>query len=157
MESLYVDGCCNKQTKGNGWASVVADNNIDLIDAYSCILSDFIIEDVSTPKGKYKVIISKFNDVASQQNNGAELLSMVAGLRIAVNVLKCKFLYSDSSLMVDYWSDNKISKKTLDKMDPIKLKYIKECYTLRKRFELCGGKVLKIPGNKNPADLGYHK
>ena len=156
MEKLFVDGSCNKHTNNCGWGSLVGETKLKILEENTDLLQDMNITTVKTPKGECKVIISKFNDVASQQNNGAELIAMVAGLRIALKH-KCKFICSDSSLLVNYWSQNIITSKTKSKMDPLKYKYIQECYELRKQFESNGGKILKISGDNNPADLGYHK
>ena len=42
-------------------------------------------------------------------------------------------------------------------MDLQKKKYIEECVSLRKEFEKRGGQIIKISGNINKADLGFHK
>ena len=67
-----------------------------------------------------------------------------------------KIAYSDSSLMVDWWSKGHVNKKTLKTMDKLKYQYILECTSLRSDFEKRGGQVLKIAGKDNLADLGYH-
>ena len=66
------------------------------------------LQDVKTSKGIQKVIISRFSDVQSQQNNGAELLGLVAGLRISLKT-GCKTILCDSQLLVQYWSLDKVS------------------------------------------------
>ena len=154
-EKIYVDGCCNRDSGNCGWGSVCDHNGYPLLNDHSSLLSDMTLQDVNTPKGFQKVIISRFSDVQSQQNNGAELLGMVAGLRIA-NKYGAKFILSDSQLIVQYWSLDKVSPATKKKMDPLKYKYIQECCVLRKQFESNGGKIVKIGGHENPADLGYH-
>lgn len=67
-----------------------------------------------------------------------------------------KTIYSDSSLLVDWWSKGKINPKTKKEMDPQKLAHLLECARLRGEFEKKGGQVLKISGDDNLADLGYH-
>jgi len=42
------------------------------------------------------------------------------------------------------------------KFDQLKVKYIDELIQLRKEFEKNGGIILKVSGNDNLADLGYH-
>lgn len=155
-EKIYVDGCCNRDSGNCGWGSVCDHKGIPLLSLHTDLLSDMCMQDVKTPKGIQKVIISEFSDVKSQQNNGAELLALVVGLRIALHTA-CKCILSDSQLLVQYWSLDKVSPNTKKKMDPLKYRYIKECYELRKKFEISGGKILKISGDDNIADLGYHK
>ncbi len=156
---IYADGACNSKTEGFAWASVVNHKREDLLRPEDH--KDLVIEKKQLPKGPRNVIICKANDVASQQNNYAELLAMVAALRIALktnhgNKYEMK-LYSDSQLIVDYWSQGKFNLKTWNKMDVQKQKYIVECAKLRKEFEHKGGKVIKISGDDNLADLGFHK
>jgi ribonuclease HI len=82
---------------------------------------------------------------------------MLFGLRIALKDKTVSTIYSDSQLIVDYWSQGKINSKTKSKMDYNKLKIINEVAELRRRFEYEGGHIIKISGDSNPADLGYHK
>jgi hypothetical protein len=80
---LYVDGACNDKSNKKGWASVCDQNEKDMIAEYKFLFNDLKVIEVDVPKGHKFVIESHFNDVASQQNNGAELIAMVCGLRIA--------------------------------------------------------------------------
>ena len=41
-------------------------------------------------------------------------------------------------------------------MDPRKASYIDELILLRKKFEALGGELIKVKGDNNLADLGYH-
>lgn len=165
---LYCDGGMNKHTKGYAWASVVDQNSVDKIGEYSSneILSDFETLNVKLPKGYRYIIPVKFgkkgqNDESidlKQENNSAELISMLIALRIATKIENnINIIYSDSSLLVDYWSKNKVSKKTKESMNPKKLKYIQEVSKLRTLFETNNGSIIKIAGKDNLADLGYHK
>lgn len=155
---IYVDGGCNKNTKGEAWGSVVNKDGIDLIGLYYSLLQDMILRYEDLPVGRRVVIIAKFDDVKSQQNNGAELLSMVAGLRIAnyfyANNYPIPYILSDSQLLVEYWSKKITAGKSFS---PLKEKYIRECIELRKIYERYGGSIVKISGNDNKADLGWHK
>ncbi len=127
------------------------------------------------------VIVCKFNEQKedgtpiSQQNNGAELMSMVIALQIAINTLLkikktsslpglesydsfelyYKVIFSDSSLVTDFWSVSGASKsnKTLSAEKKF---LISKCVVLRKIYEQMGGRVLKISGDDNLADLGAH-
>lgn len=149
---IYVDGGHNKFTKDEAWASVVDSNGVDLIPKYKDLLSDMTLKNVKLPKGPRMIIVSKFDDVKSQQNNGAELLAMVAGLRIMIKEWNNKksIINSDSQLIVDYWS---VKLKNIN-IDKRKKKYIEECIELRKKFK---GEIKKISGDDNIADLGFHK
>jgi hypothetical protein len=66
-----------------------------------------------------------------------------------------KEIYCDSSLLLDYWSLNRVRR---EKLCQEKLIYIDELISLRKKFcsDIYNGKLLKISGDDNPADLGYH-
>jgi ribonuclease HI len=132
----------------------VDETGTDLIPIYKDLLKDMNLKTVSLPKGRRTVIVSKFNDVVSQQNNGAELLAMVASLRIA-HYKKGVFdkIFSDSDLIVKWWS-KRLDNKKRERMDPKKVEYIVEMINLRKEYE---GEIVKIPGKVNLADLGYHK
>lgn len=101
--------------------------------------------------------VAKFNDVTYQNNNGAELMAMLMALRAAKKDKEIKEIRSDSQLIVEWWSTGHINKKTLHKMDKKKKKLIEECVELRKLFEERGGKIVKIDGDDNLADFGYHK
>ena len=156
IDTIYVDGCYNKSTGDYGWASITDSNGNDLICKNLQLFNEFILLDVNTPKGGYKIIQSKFNDVKSQQINGAELLAMVGGLKLALKH-GIKKICSDSNLIVNWWSQNKVNPHTKKKMDNDKIKYIEQCYLLRNQFIQEGGEIIKISGDNNPADLGYHK
>jgi hypothetical protein len=80
---LYVDGACNDQSNKRGWASVCDQNEKDMLAEYRFLFTDLKLVEVDVPKGHKCVIESHFNDVAIQQNNGAELIAMICGLRIA--------------------------------------------------------------------------
>lgn len=169
---IFVDGGHNSMTKDEAWGCVVDQNGNDLIcenlkslQYNSSLFSDsiktekLIIRKELLPVGYRNVIISKFNDVKIQQNNGAELLAFYAGLLIMLytyqNEKNC-IIYSDSKLIVDYWGKGHVNSNKMKTMDPIKLAYIKECGRLRTLFEQKGGKVMKISGDNNKADLGFH-
>jgi hypothetical protein len=84
-----------------------------------------------------------------QQNNGAELLAMVAGLRIALES-GGREVRSDSDPLVRYWSrgyHNAIG-------DPRKALYSGvRAATIRAR----GGAGVKISGGANLAELGFRR
>lgn len=141
-------------TGEEAWGSVVDEDGNCLLGTFDYLLKDMTLKVVTLPVGIRSIIVSKFSD-ATQQNNGAELLALVAALRITqemdVTEIKC-----DSELLVKWWSVGHVNKDTRKKMDPRKLEYIEECASLRKSFEKRGGKLVKISGKDNLADLGYH-
>ncbi|MHB2027947.1 MAG: RNase H family protein [Acidimicrobiales bacterium] len=162
--NIYVDGGCNVQSKPDAWGSVVDENYKCLISEY-CFLNPDLSEyfkDVILPCGRRTIVIASFNDVKKQQNNGAELLAMIIGLRICIYKLKQDntqniVLKSDSDLMIKYWSKGRINEKTLLSMDPRKKLLIDKLVNLRIDFEMKGGRIEHVSGKLNKADLGYHK
>ena len=166
---LYVDGGMNTQTGNEAWGCVTFENGKCALSKVSDqhVLDGLKIKEVELPVGIRRVIVSKFGDV-QQETNGAELLSMVAALSISVSTTKVSVthIHTDSKLVYEYWSnpewvkanDHKLTKKILKgKMNPIKLDTIHRCAKLRAQYEEMGGKIIKISGDDNPADLGYHK
>lgn len=147
---IYCDGGQNRMTGVYAYGSVVDGYGNDLIGNYSELLSDMNLEEVVLPVGKRTIIKTFFNDVAEKQNNGAELLSMIAALRISINTGKYNTLYSDSQTVIS-WSEygTKITNFSREKLN-----YINELVSLRRRFR---GNIIKISGNDNLADLGFHR
>jgi ribonuclease HI len=158
---LYSDGAHNKETGTEAWGSVVDSNKKDILSKHKDLFKDMQLKEI---KALIKPIdriacISCFNDVKQQQNNGAELLALVCALRIATSTEELEFveIRLDSDVVFKWWSIGNIGKKTKKTMDPKKIAYIEECTQLRKKFEEKGGKLTKIDGKDNLADLGYHK
>ncbi len=151
--TIYVDGGYNNFTKPDAYASVVNGYGIDILNSVPELISDIRIKKVTLPIGERYIAIANFQDVKIQQNNGAELIAAVIGLRLAIYFnsigITVENVCSDSQLIVDYWS-NKVSKTVTDVN---KIKYIKELIELKKQFT---GRLVKIPGDNNPADLGFH-
>lgn len=155
--TIFVDGAYNNHTKPNAYGSVTNHRGVDLIEGNKHLLTDMEIVKIDLPVGTRDLIVCNFDNV-SQQNNGAELLSMVAGLRIALHYISngyiIKNIASDSQLMVDYWSKGRYKREGLDSN---KIFYIEESRKLRELFESYGGVIQKISADSgNPADLGYH-
>lgn len=99
--------------------------------------------------------INEFGNYLTKEgrtNNYGELAGIYLALTIATN-LNIKNIYGDSSLVIDYWSKGLI-KSTVAK-DTIAL--AKKVKIKRDIFENSGGKITKISGDYNPADLGFHK
>lgn len=156
MTRIYTDAGMNKMTGDEAWGCVVNENGFDLIETNMHLLSDMKISNQKLVNGYRFVIHSKFNDVTSQQNNGGELLALVAGLRIALQI-NTKEVCTDSELLYKWWSLGKVNSKTWNKMDIIKRGFIQDLIDLRKSYEEKGGKIVKISGNVNKADLGLHR
>ena len=154
--SLYVDGSMNRYTGKYAWATITNEKGDDIVSCYQDLCSEFKLEEIETPKGNRTMIMVLFDDVKQQQNNGAELISMLVALRIAKQTDKIKYIYTDSDLILKWWSLGHISKKTLEQMSKEKIKYIQECTLLRKSFEQHGGMIIKVKGCDNIADPGYH-
>lgn len=149
---LYVDGAHNKFTGSVALSSVVDENYCDKIEEFRYLFNDIELVTFNLPVGIRTLGVANFDDVKSQQNNGAELLALIMGLRIAIFTNSYSTIFSDSQLMVDFWSRGYFNGNP--KMDPIKKLYIEELIGLRKKFN---GEIIKIPGKLNKADLGFHK
>jgi len=85
-------------------------------------------------------------------NNFGELLACKNALEIALKK-KIKKIFGDSKLVIDYWSKGhikyEVGEETVNLAHEVKI--------LRKKFEQNDGKVLRVSGGANPADLGFHK
>lgn len=157
VTELYSDGGTNKTTGDEGWGSVVQQDGRDMISSYTHLLSDMKTREVILPRGigKRTIVVSKFNDVASQQTNGAELLALVVALRIASKLSSVKCIKCDSMVVIS-WATKGPLKSTKKKMDIDKLRYIEEAIKLKNEFEKRGGILQKISGDDNLADNGWH-
>jgi hypothetical protein len=146
----------NAQTGGEAWGRVTSHKGKDLLARFALLLGDMNLKDVKLPGGSSKVIVAKFAGV-TQQNNGAELLAMIAGLRIAL-CTGVGTICSDSELLTRYWSRGRYREAESPALPPDKLERIRECALLRELFEAREGcKVEKISGGENKADLGFHR
>lgn len=98
---LYVDSGQNKATEGVAYGCVVDDTGNNMLGAYSYLFTNLETKVVELPVGVRRVLISDFTDVKIQNNNGAELLAMYAGLVIALTD-NYTMINSDSQLIVDH-------------------------------------------------------
>lgn len=151
INCLYVDGAHNKFTGTIALASVVDENFCDKVEEFRYLFDDIELVTYNLPVGIRTLGIANFNDVKIHQNNGAELLALIMGLRIAIVTNLYSTIFSDSQLMVDFWSRGYFNGNP--NMDPKKKLYIEELIGLRKKFN---GEIVKIPGKLNKADLGFH-
>ncbi len=148
---IYTDGGQNKLTGMDAWGCVTNNKGKCIIYKYMGLLSDMTLIQRTLPAGERWCIVAHFNDVVSQNNNGAELLALIAGLRIALATPEVTRIYTDSQLLLKYWTRGFFNR---GKMDTKKIEFILLSIDLRKQFEARGGKILKIAGKDNMADLG---
>ncbi|MDP3947548.1 MAG: ribonuclease H family protein [bacterium] len=85
-------------------------------------------------------------------NNYGELLAMKYALKLALKE-RVKRIFGDSKLVIDYWSKGHIREK---KVAPETVLLAGEVSNLREKFKAAGGRVARVPGSVNPADLGFH-
>jgi ribonuclease HI len=85
-------------------------------------------------------------------NNYGELLACKYALQIAMKQ-NVKKIFGDSKLVIDYWSKWMVKKGVAAETAHL----AKEVSKLREDFEKNGGKVKRVSGGSNPADLGFHK
>lgn len=85
-------------------------------------------------------------------NNYGELLACRYALQIAIEE-GVKKVFGDSKLVIEYWSKWAIKKK---ETAPETARLAEEVSKLRAEFEKMGGKVIRVSGDLNPADLGFH-
>lgn len=90
---------------------------------------------------------------ADATNNYGELLAMKYALLIAKKTGDKK-IFGDSKLVVDYWSKGRIKRSEVSERT---VALSEEVVALREEFEEDGGEVLRISGDYNPADLGFHR
>ena len=90
----------------------------------------------------------------NKTNNFGELAALYLALLIAKKLNK-KVIGGDSKLVIDYWSKGHISKQK--KQDKQLTELVEKIVPLRKEFEEKGGKILRIKGSINPADIGFHR
>lgn len=86
-------------------------------------------------------------------NNYGELLAMKHALEIAKKK-KIKRIFGDSKLVLDYWSLGIFNAKNIP---PETAELAETVAKMRKNFEKNGGKIARVSGGDNPADLGFHK
>lgn len=84
-------------------------------------------------------------------NNYGELLACKYAIEIAMKE-GVKKVFGDSSLIVDFWTKWRVKKNVQEET----FELAREVAGLRKKFEDTGGEVLRVSGDDNPADLGFH-
>mgnify|MGYP001575731491 CR=1 FL=1 len=91
-----------------------------------------------------------FGDVS---NNYGELLACFLALTIARKD-GVQNVFGDSRLVIDYWSKGRIKKNEVNAETVALAGKVKRT---RSAFEKKGGAVGRVPGDANPADLGFHR
>jgi len=92
---------------------------------------------------------------AGSTNNRGELTACLCAMQ-AARKLGIKKVCGDSALVLDYWSKGHVTaEKRAQDFDIYKL--AQRTAAERRAFEKVGGKLIKIPGALNPADLGFHR
>lgn len=86
-------------------------------------------------------------------NNYGELLACKYALEIAQKV-GVKKVFGDSKIIIEFWSLGMIKRK---EVAPDTVQLADQVTKLRREFEKDGGEVLRISGDDNPADLGFHR
>jgi len=86
-------------------------------------------------------------------NNYGELLACLYAMEIAIKD-GIKKVFGDSKLVIDYWSRGYIKQKEVAS-ETVEL--AQAVTGLREEFEEQGGRVGRVSGDDNPADLGFHK
>ncbi len=87
-------------------------------------------------------------------NNYGELYACLMAVRTAMK-LGLKRVLGDSKLVIEYWSRGFLGKAGMSDRSVMKIAGIAS--ELREEFENSGGSIEYLPGDENPADLGYHK
>jgi len=85
-------------------------------------------------------------------NNKGELTALYLAILYAMKHKMIVTIYSDSKLVIDFWSIGKHNKE----LDAYTKGLISLVTSLRKKYESIGGRICHISGDDNPADLGFH-
>ncbi|MEK7174451.1 MAG: ribonuclease H family protein [Patescibacteria group bacterium] len=85
-------------------------------------------------------------------NNYGELLGLQCALGVAVKA-GVRNIFGDSKLIIEYWSKGIAKKRSLPKKT---VTLIEETAAARREFEKSGGRLGRVSGDINPADLGFH-
>lgn len=131
-EVICCSSCFGKD--GTRFASVIRADGKDLLCKYHYLFTDVKMQEAMFTSGRRNVI--DFND------GNTDLLAMYAALLIATNSDRYKVIWSDSELLVDYWS-KKLTPKKAQNMHPDIVSMIYEVIRLRKEFTSVVMKVAK--------------
>jgi ribonuclease HI len=146
---LYVDGSFGPHTNNLGWGFVCNSLKEDMMPVFAKYSPEFNYLQVNTPTGT-RWTVGAYYEGLKTQHNGAELHALLVALR-ATQYFKIDTIYSDSQVCIS-WCSGKCGKD----ISANKKAYILELSKHYNNFIKQGGKVLKISGDKNPADPGWH-
>lgn len=110
------------------------------------LLKYIMPQNLINPYGNY--FLSK-----KRSNNFGELTGLYLALKYAIK-FNITTICGDSELVIKYWVNMQYNKENLD-TDTIDL--IHKTNELYKIFKNNNGNLIKISGDINPADLGFHK
>lgn len=134
-EGIYFDAGTGR---GEGVEISVTDKNGD------DLLASVMPKDLINAHGKHLLPKGK-------TNNYGELLACFYALQIAGS-RNIRNIFGDSALVIDYWSRGFIKKE----VGPETVALAKRVALMRRDFESAGGKIERVSGDDNPADLGFH-
>ncbi|OHA52739.1 MAG: hypothetical protein A3A97_01190 [Candidatus Terrybacteria bacterium RIFCSPLOWO2_01_FULL_40_23] len=86
-------------------------------------------------------------------NNYGELYACKLALELALRNPNIKKVFGDSKLVIGSWTKGHVRSGVSEKTRKLSF----ETKKLRDEFEKRGGKLERISGDDNPADLGFHK
>jgi len=92
---------------------------------------------------------------AGKTNNYGELFGCLCALR-AARKLAARKVCGDSALVLDFWSKGHVTQEKRES-DPELYALAQRTFAERRAFEGAGGRLIKVPGALNPADLGFHR
>lgn len=136
VSGIYFDAGTGR---GNGVEISLTDEN------GKNLLHKVLIKKMINSHGKHLIL-------GEVTNNYGELLACKYALKLAIKE-GIKKIFGDSKLVIEYWSQGILRRKLLPKKT---IKLAEEVFNLRKEFESAGGKMGRISGGDNPADLGFH-
>ena len=84
-------------------------------------------------------------------NNYGELLACKYAIEIALKEGVSR-VFGDSKLVIEFWTKWRVKKEVPEET----FQLAREVAGLRQEFEEQGGEVIRISGDDNPADLGFH-
>jgi ribonuclease H-related protein len=138
-EALYFDS-----GTGRGEGTEIAVTDAEGVPLLHLVLAAHDL----TPRGTHFL-------PAGATNNRGELTACLLAMR-AARKLGVKKVCGDSALVLDYWSRGHVTlQKRREDFDLYKL--AQRTAAERAAFEKEGGRLIKVPGALNPADLGFHR
>ena len=146
--AIYTDGHCKPSTGDvAGYARITDQDGNCLTTKFKDPTLNYTT--IKTPLGVLNAV--KVEGDLKQQINYAEITALLIGIAAAIN-LGVYVVYTDS-VTANAWSSGRIGVKITD---PEKLRIVNECIRYRSYFEQNKGKIVKIEGEFNISDFGFH-